>query len=103
MPHLKCVTCRTRYYAAGDGTGPVEDLCPGCGHAFELAGELSGLVGFQAVTAQHASGTEQGFVDRLGDLLDRRAREQAHRDAPWADGDAAMTKATALRGPERIR
>jgi hypothetical protein len=103
MPHLKCVTCRTRYYAPGDGLGPVDDLCPCCGRAFEPAGELSGLVGFRAVTAGHASGTHQGLVDRLGELLDRRAREQANRDERWEDGGGAFAEAAARRGRETIR
>jgi hypothetical protein len=104
MPHLKCVTCRTRYYATGDGLGPIEDLCPCCGCAFEPAGELSGLVGFRAVTADHASGTQQGLVDRLGDLLDRRAREQVHRDERWKNcGGRAIAETAARRAPETLR
>jgi hypothetical protein len=85
MPHLKCVTCRTRYYTPGDPTDPISDLCPSCGCAFVPVGELSELVGFRAITARDgsAAGTSsQGFVDRLGDLLERRARDaQAQRDA----------------------
>jgi hypothetical protein len=100
MPHLKCVTCRTRSYTIG-GADPVEALCPGCGREFEPAGALSGLVGFQAVTAHDASGRQQGLVDRLGNLLERRAREQADRDGRW-DGGGAKAQAAALHVPETV-
>ena len=78
MPHLKCVTCRTRYYTPGSRSDPIEDLCPGCGSPFEHVGDLSELVGMRAITARDAP--QQGLVERLGGLLARRAGEAAHRD-----------------------
>jgi hypothetical protein len=75
MPHLKCVSCRTRYYTPGDRLDPIEDVCPGCGSAFEPVADLRDLVGFRAITAR--DGPQRGLVERLGDLLDLRAREQA--------------------------
>lgn len=69
MPHLKCVTCRTRYYATGSGSDPIEELCPSCGCAFEPVGELSELVGFRVVTVRDTSAAQDGLVARLGALL----------------------------------
>ena len=82
MPHLKCVTCKTRYYTPGDRADPIRDLCPSCGCMFVPVDELSELVGFRAITARDGSSTRtspHGFVDRLGDLLERRAREARAR------------------------
>jgi hypothetical protein len=102
MPHFKCVTCRTRYYTPGGRVDPIEDRCPGCGSAFEPVGDLSELVGFRAITAR--DGPQQGLVERLGGLLDRRAREQARRDGRWADDDdGAIAEAAALPRPETTR
>jgi hypothetical protein len=99
MPHLKCVRCRTRYYTPDDRAGPIEDLCPGCGSPFEPVGDLSELVGFRAVTTRDEP--QQGLVERLGGLLDRRAREQAHRDRRRDhDDDVAIAEAVALPRPE---
>jgi hypothetical protein len=99
MPHLKCIRCRTRYYTPGDRADPIEDLCPGCGSPFEPVGELSELVGFRAITARDAP--QHGLVERLGGLLDRRAREQARRDGRWEhDDDGAFAEAVALPRPE---
>jgi hypothetical protein len=81
MAHLKCVTCRTRYYTPGD---PLEEICPSCGCAFVAVGELSEIVGYRAITAHDrtAAGTSSpGFVDRLGDLLERRARDSPGRSS----------------------
>jgi hypothetical protein len=101
MPHLKCVTCRTRYYRPGR-VDPIEDRCPDCGSAFEPVGDLSELVGFRAITAR--DGPQQGLVERLGGLLDRRAHEQARRDRRWADDDdGAIAEAAALPRPETTR
>ena len=95
MPHLKCVTCRTRYYTPGSGSDPIEDLCPGCGSAFEPVGDLSELVGFRAITIR--DGPQQRLVERLAALGDRRAGEQAQRDERWADdNDGAIAEAVAL-------
>ena len=96
MPHLKCVSCRTRSYTPGGAADQIEDLCPGCGSAFEPVSDLSELVGFRAITAR--DGPQRGLVERLGGLLDRRAREQAARDMPWAD-DGAIAEAGALPRP----
>ena len=99
MPHLKCVTCRTRHHTPGGPVDPIADLCPGCGSAFEAVADLSELVGFRAITAR--DGPQQGLVERLGGLLDRRAREQAHRDRRWEhDDDLAIAVAVALPRPE---
>lgn len=99
MPHLKCVTCRTRYYTPGGRVDPIEDRCPLCGSAFERVAELSELVGFRAITAR--DGPQRGLVERLGGLLDRRAREQARRDSRWADdGDDTIPEAIALPWPD---
>ncbi|MGH2945921.1 MAG: hypothetical protein ACRDPC_06610 [Solirubrobacteraceae bacterium] len=46
MPHLKCVTCRTRLYSARDAAG----VCDGCGSPLEPAGELTELVGYRRAT-----------------------------------------------------
>jgi hypothetical protein len=99
MPHLKCVTCRTRYYTPGGPADPIEDLCPGCGSAFEPVGHLSDLVGFRAITAR--DGPQQGLVERLGGVLDRQAHEQARRDRRWAHDDhGPIAEAVALPRPE---
>lgn len=109
MPHFKCVTCRTRLYHAGGPGDLIDDLCPGCGSAFEPAGVLAELVGFRAIGARDraAEDGEQGphdrLVDRLGDLLDRRALEaQVRADAErWADDHGSSTaEAVALPRPE---
>src|SRR4029079_19352103 len=73
MPHLKCVSCRTRYHTPGGRADPIEDLCPGCGSAFEPVADLSALVGLCEITTRE--GPQQGLVERLGGLLDRRARD----------------------------
>ncbi len=101
MRHLKCDSCRTRYYAPGVAE-PIDVLCPCCGCAFEPAGELSELVGFRAVTASDASGPQHGLVGRLGGLLDRRAHEQAHRDRECEE-DGAIAEAIALPPPQTSR
>ena len=95
MPHLKCVSCRTRHY----GAEPVEEVCPDCGSAFEPVTDLSELVGFRAISAP--DDRQQGFVDRLVDVLDRRAREHADRDRRAEHGDGgAIAQAVALPRPE---
>jgi hypothetical protein len=94
MPHLMCVSCRTRHY----GADRVEDVCPGCGSPFEPVTDLSELVGFRVVSAP--DDPQHGFVERLGDLLDRRAREQADRDRRWEHDDGAIAEAVALPRPE---
>jgi hypothetical protein len=99
MPHLKCIRCRIRYYTAGDRGDPIEDLCPGCGSPFEPVGDLSELVGFRAVTTRDEP--QQGLVERLGGLLERRAREQVNRDRRREhDDDDAIAEAIALPRPE---
>ena len=99
MPHLKCVTCRTRYYTPGGRDDPIEDRCPDCGCAFEPVADLSELVGFRAITAH--DGPQHGLVERLGGLLDRRAREQAARERRSEhDDDGLIAQAVALPRPE---
>jgi hypothetical protein len=108
MPHFKCVTCRTRLYHAGGPADLVDDLCLGCGSAFEPVHELTELVGFRAITSRDhsaeggASGTHQRLVDRLGDVLDRRALQaQARLEAVrWDDDGGAVAEAVAMPRPE---
>jgi hypothetical protein len=101
MPHLKCDSCRTRSYAPCVAE-PIDDLCPSCGCAFEPAGQLRDLVGFRAVTARDAAGAQHGLVDRLGGLLDRRAREQTRPDSR-SEEYGAIADAIALPAPKRTR
>jgi hypothetical protein len=46
VPHLKCVTCRTRLYSATDAAG----VCDGCGAPLEPVAELAELVGYRRAT-----------------------------------------------------
>jgi hypothetical protein len=80
MPHLKCVTCKTRLHIR-DGPGHRHDeLCPNCGSALEPAGDLAELVGFRAITSEER---------------DRRDGER------WLDdGGSAAAVAVALPRPE---
>jgi hypothetical protein len=98
MPHLKCSRCRTRYYTPGGRADPIEDLCPGCGLPFEPVGDLSELVGCRAITAR--DGPQDGLVERLGGLLERRTREHARRDGRCEHDDGAFAEAVALPRPE---
>jgi hypothetical protein len=108
VPHLKCVNCKTRYSTPGGATDPIEHLCLGCGSAFVPVDELSELVGFRAITAHDRSaargapGAQQAFVDRIANLLDRRAAAaDARANAEcWTDGDTATAEAVALPRPE---
>ena len=107
MPHLKCVTCRTRLYTRASQTEPIDERCPGCGAAFETAGGLAELVGLRVVTPDERSAAgrvpsnQQGFVERLGDLLDHRARqEQVRLDAERTGHDpGSAVQAVALPRP----
>ena len=109
MPHLKCISCKTRCYTADSGADASDHLCPCCGCAFEPAGGPCELVGFRVITpldgsaARGARGTDQGFVDRLGDVLDRRVRQGQARpdDKRSTDLDrTAVAEAVALPRPE---
>jgi hypothetical protein len=102
MPHLKCVSCRTRHHVPGGRADPIADRCPGCGSAFQPVDDLSELVGFRAITARDSP--QEGLVERLGGLLDRRAREQADRDRRSEhDDDGAIAEAVALPHPKTTR
>jgi hypothetical protein len=109
LPHFKCVTCRTRLYDGGRPADLTGDPCPGCGVALEPVSELTELVGFRAITTgdhsavRGAPSRHGGIVDRLGDLLDRRALQaQARLDAERCgeDGGGALAEAVALPRPE---
>lgn len=49
MPHLKCVSCKTRHFR-GNSMDPVSVLCPGCNYPLEPVGALTEVVGFQRLT-----------------------------------------------------
>src|SRR4051794_30649777 len=88
MPHFKCVTCRTRLFAAG----AAGDLCDGCGSPLEPVAELAEVVGYQAITN----------VPHAGSSRRRRSMQaQARQGAElWIDEQAV---AMALPRPEAER
>jgi hypothetical protein len=108
MPHLRCVTCKTRVYNAGGPADLIDDLCPGCGVALEPVSALAELVGFRAITAgdgsaeARASSTHERIVDRVGDLHERRALQAQARldDERWVEEGGAAAEAVALPRPE---
>jgi hypothetical protein len=94
MPHLKCVTCKTRLYSPGGWADLNSDLCPGCGSLLEPVGELAEVVGFRLIKSRDSSAddgatsTHGRLADRVGDLIARRdaALAQARLDAErWVD------------------
>jgi hypothetical protein len=61
MLHVKCVACRLRLATPGAPGDRVDELCPGCGILLEPVGELTEIVGFQAIGgAQPPKGLSDG-------------------------------------------
>ena len=81
MPHFKCSACKTRLYSPAVPGDPVGDLCPGCGSLLEPVGDLSEIVGFQAIKprAMAGDGGVPGTHERIvgGDVDDLIARREA--------------------------
>jgi hypothetical protein len=75
MPHLKCVTCRTRLDTGGRPADLDDDLCPGCGSLLQPVGGLAEVVGFQLIRfdgspdSDDASGAGQRVAARVGSII----------------------------------
>ena len=69
-----CLACRLRLHSPQTLADEVGDLCPGCGSLLEPVGDLTDIVGFQAISS-HAPSLEsdaQSTHERICDVLTRR-------------------------------
>ena len=104
MPHFKCVACKTRLHVPAGPSSQVDDPCPGCGVPLEPVGELTEIVGFQAIEppAGDTPDTQRRMADRIGELIARRRQmDEADLDAKrWLDdGGSFSTEAVAQALP----
>jgi hypothetical protein len=94
MPHLKCVTCRTRVDTGGRPADLDDDLCPGCGSLLQPVGGLAEVVGYRLAgfggtpDDDDAAGAGRRIAARVGGLIAAHERFDARprRDAEhWGD------------------
>ena len=78
MLHFKCVACRLRLATSGAPADRVDELCPSCGSLLAPVGDLTEIVGFQAIGASGAAEIRKEGHRRLATrVLEVRAEAAA--------------------------
>ena len=100
MPHFKCTLCKTRLHSPAVPADPGGDLCPGCGALLEPVGDLSEIVGFQAIKPRDGAGdggmpgTHERIIGPVDDLIARREANLARPrldDERWLDDGGSFS------------
>lgn len=92
MLHFKCVKCRLRLATSGAREDLVDELCPGCGSSLAPVGELSEIVGYQAIGAAEPAELASDGHRRLATRIREVRAEQD--DWRWLDDDGSFSPAT---------